>query len=287
MFPNLFLTHYRLILPHPLPKPPTCTYYFFFRRAKGNKISNVTDATNPESAHAKYAESDVTPIARPKTSSPPKPNDLNNSPIKPTPLYHFMFMNIARLMTKNKQKQKFLADLCNSTTLFLCFCETFLHDGIQYSEIQIPDFSIGRSDRYSRVGGGVCMYVRNTVNFKICLCFSNSVCELLILKLRNPSIIIIIIYRPPSCLDCDFIDVISRAEQYILTIPAPLPNIILLGDFNFPLINWSNPNSQCPLSSPSFHLSNQLFAKPTRNANSNILDLIFSLIGLYFILQTT
>ena len=91
----------------------------------------------------------------------------------------------------------------------------------------------------------ICVYVRNTVNFKICLCFSNSVCELLILKLQNPSIIIIIIYRPPSCLDCYFIDVISRAEQYIFTIPAPLSNIILLGDFNFPLINWSNPNSHC------------------------------------------
>ena len=100
-----------------------------------------------------------------------------------------MFMNIARLMTKNKQKLKFLADLCNSTTLFLCFCETFLHDGFQDSEIQIPDFSIARSEHYSRVGGGVCVYVRNPVNYKICLCFSNSVCELLILKLQNPSII--------------------------------------------------------------------------------------------------
>ena len=90
----------------------------------------------------------------------------------------------------------------------------------------------------------------------------------MILKLQNPSIIIIIIYRLPSCLDCDFIDVISQTEQYILTIPAPLPNIILLGDFNFPLINWSNPNSQCPLSSPLFNLSDHLFlsqqvAKPT------------------------
>ena len=70
--------------------------------------------------------------------------------------------------------------------------------------------------------GLVVVYVRNTVNFKICLCFSNSVCELLILKLQSPSIIIIVIYRPPSCLDCDFIDVISRAEQYILTILALL-----------------------------------------------------------------
>ena len=114
------------------------------------------------------------------------------------------------------------------------------------------------------------MYVRNTVNFKICLCFSNSVCELLILKLLNPSIIIIIIYRPPSCLDCDFIDVIIRAEQYILTIPAPLPDIILLGDFNFPLINWSNPNSQCPLSSPLFNLSDHLFL--SQQVANNVFD---------------
>ena len=40
------------------------------------------------------------------------------------------------------------------------------------------------------------------------VCFSNSVCEVLILKLQNPSIIIFIIYRLPLCLDCDFIDVI-------------------------------------------------------------------------------
>ena len=78
----------------------------------------------------------------------------------------------------------------------------------------------------------------------------------MILKQQSPSIIIIVIYRPPSCLDCDFIDVISRAEQYILTIPAPLPNIILLGDFNFPLINWSNPNSQGV--SPILELESQL-----------------------------
>ena len=61
----------------------------------------------------------------------------------------------------------------------------------------------------------MCVCRGNTVNFKFCICFSNSVCELLILKLQNPSIIMIIIYRPPSCLDRDFIYVISRAEQYI------------------------------------------------------------------------
>ena len=63
---------------------------------------------------------------------------------------------------------------------------------------------------------GVCVYVRNTVNFIMCHCFSNSVCELLIFKLLHPSIIMIIIYRPPSCIDYDSVDVISRHQQYIL-----------------------------------------------------------------------
>ena len=38
---------------------------------------------------------------------------------------------------------------------------------------------------------------------------------------------------------------------------SPLPNIIMLGDFHFPDINWSNPDSNCPDASPLisfFHL---------------------------------
>ena len=48
-----------------------------------------------------------------------------------------------------------MTDLCGANALFLCFCETFLHDGIGDCEIQIPEFSIIRCDRLSRVGGGV------------------------------------------------------------------------------------------------------------------------------------
>ena len=73
-------------------------------------------------------------------------------------MFHFLFMNIAHLISKTKQKLKFLADLCDVNTLFLCFCETFLDDGI--GEIQIPDFSITRCDRLSRVG--VCIYMKKS-----------------------------------------------------------------------------------------------------------------------------
>ena len=39
--------------------------------------------------------------------------------------------------------------------MFICFCETFLHEGIVDSEVQIPGFIIVRSDRVFRWGMSV------------------------------------------------------------------------------------------------------------------------------------
>ena len=77
--------------------------------------------------------------------------------------------------------------------LVLGLCETFLFDGINDCEIQIPDFTVIRCDGFSREGGGVCIYLRNTISFKTCLKFLNSVCDLLIVSLQTPSLNIILV----------------------------------------------------------------------------------------------
>ena len=107
-----------------------------------------------------------------------------------TPMYCFMLLNIARLFTKSKPKFKLLHDLCSCTTLFLCLCVTFLFDGINDCEIHIPDFTVIRCDRFSREGCGVCIYLRNSISFKTCLMFSNSVCALLIVSLLTPLLLL-------------------------------------------------------------------------------------------------
>ena len=197
----------------------------------------------------------------------------------PLPLmYTFIFMNIARLFTKIKQKIKLLSDFCDGSTLFLCFCETFLHDGILDAEIKIPSFNIVRCDRSSRVGGGICIYIRDPIIFSICLSYSNSVCDLLIIKLHQPSLYIILVYRPPSCSQLKFSDIICKIETFTLSLPAPLPNIIMLGDFNFPGVNWSNPINHCTSADLLIDIASLLFINqqihvPTRK--SNTLDLIF------------
>ena len=44
-------------------------------------------------------------------------------------------------------KNVLLADYCDPSTMFICLCETFLHEGILNSEVQITGFIIARSDR--------------------------------------------------------------------------------------------------------------------------------------------
>ena len=51
--------------------------------------------------------------------------------------------------------------------MFICLGETFPHEGILDSEVQIPGFIIVRSDRVSRPGGGVCLYLRKNLIYKI------------------------------------------------------------------------------------------------------------------------
>ena len=49
-------------------------------------------------------------------------------------------------------------------------------------------------------------------------------------------------YRPPTFSPEDFNDIISRSRAIILSMSSPVPNIIMPVDFNFPDINWSNPD---------------------------------------------
>ena len=54
-------------------------------------------------------------------------------------------------------------------------------------------------------------YVSNSTTYDICLAYSHSVCELLIIRLHKPAIILLLMYHPTTCSHEDFNNIISRS----------------------------------------------------------------------------
>ena len=84
-----------------------------------------------------------------------------------TKCYKFVYLNISRLLLDNGRNS-------------------------------LPGYNISRCDRRDRIGGGVCLYIKDNIGFEELLNHSNSVCEALILRLKNPDLILVNIYRPPT-----------------------------------------------------------------------------------------
>ena len=62
----------------------------------------------------------------------------------------------------------------------------------------------------------------------------------------------------------DFNDITLTIYEYVHSLSSPLPNIIL-GDFNFPGINWSTPHDSCPTAAPLISLTDSLFVNQQVN----------------------
>ena len=114
--------------------------------------------------------------------------------------------------------------------------ETWLKESILDSEVlyNFPGYNIFRCDRsQDRQGGGVCLYLRDSYTGEILASLSNSVCELLIVKVHQLNTIVCVVYRPPDTKLSEFREILSFLEETISSLPTPTPNILLMGDFNF------------------------------------------------------
>ena len=101
-----------------------------------------------------------------------------------------------RLLVKNKKID------------ILVVNETKIDDKVEDQLIAINDYSLKRCDR-NRNGGGVALYVKNTVNFKPREDFPNKSLELISIEVEPKNSFPFIIlgwYRPPSspgsCFEC-------------------------------------------------------------------------------------
>jgi len=108
--------------------------------------------------------------------------------------------------------------------------ETWLDDSITDSEIALPGYSIERKDRQS-LGGGVCLYINNSISYNSRLDLDNDIEAIwidILIKKTKP-ILLGCVYRPPK--QIDFVDRI----QYMLSTNVLDQETIILGDTNINL----------------------------------------------------
>ena len=183
-----------------------------------------------------------------------------------------MYFNCRSLIPKLDE----LSAICQANKPdIVCLVETWLSTDIFDSELFIPNYTIVRHDR-NRHGGGVALYVSNSVLCKTILCGPENL-ELLVVSLckANLSCVYEFFYRPPSS-HCDVFD--NLCEALLAVDQSHFSNFVLVGDFNV--------NFFCESSFLSSHICNlinsfsltQVIDSPTHFTTDNhcsLIDLIF------------
>jgi hypothetical protein len=160
----------------------------------------------------------------------------------------------------------------------IAITETWLNDNVTDDEVSINGYTLFRKDRRDEVkcrGGGVAMYIKNKLNPTINSdlgndSFSESIwCSI---GLGSDNTILGVCYRAPDSIES------NDEKLYNLINKVQNCKVIVMGDFNFPELDWSNrdnldvqnPFVDCLLNNFLF----QLVDEPTRG--KNYLDLVLS-----------
>ena len=162
-----------------------------------------------------------------------------NLPRKQKPVSTYFFANIQGLQHLNKNKVPFISGLLHeSDALFAAFTETHTRNHLD-SELIVENYNLFRSERVTREWGGCCLYIHESLSSKLEVQSTNNMVELLIVSVATLNLVIIVLYRPPDTTSQKFSEQLSKVENFLKSTHAPAPNIIFMGDFNFPHIKWA------------------------------------------------
>lgn len=166
--------------------------------------------------------------------------------------------------------------------------ETWLTTSVPNSIINLTGYSLYRGDREgNRRGGGVCIFLKRAFfkNYKITHINKGiDGIESVWLQLVSSSFnfTLVGIYRPPNCSSVADQQIINNLEEA----STFYNNLVVIGDFNFPTVDWTNLTSSRNMDSASLFTNmilnsslSQLITEPTRyrqNNNPSLLDLILT-----------
>ena len=170
---------------------------------------------------------------------------------------------------------------------FVAITETWLKSYHREAQLQIPGYSVSRSDRGKRTGGGVLLYSLDSIPTTSTESHDDGVCQVLFSTFSSAKFCVAVVYRPPDASFESFCNATSFLNRCMEQFKDSDYDIFVAGDFNFPQINWqtmsvstsggspeSNKSAEELLNFMSANLMNQHVDVPTRG--TNILDLLLS-----------
>ena len=178
-----------------------------------------------------------------------------------------LLSNVMSLASKNDEVRHFV-DYANVD--LVCLTETWLREHIQDSVVSISGFNLVRLDRQTSVHGGVCTYIKNSLQYSILDDLTDPLFEVLWIKIRPnrlprgfSNIIVGNVYHPPCSDNAAMLNYLMNCMSSIES-KHKNSGILLLGDFN--KLNVANLKS-------SYRLK-QIVKFATRGANT--LDLVLT-----------
>ena len=123
----------------------------------------------------------------------------------------------------------------------IAFNETRLDANITDNMINLDGYDIVRKDR-SRNGGGVCIYLRSSINYKVRNYLVPTELEAVcveIIKPHSKPFLVTTVYRPPSALS-EFFD---HFEKLIKAVDNENKEMYILGDLNCNMLKTNNDSN--------------------------------------------
>ena len=141
-----------------------------------------------------------------------------------------LHLNVNGLMGKIDLTRLLLTETGRNILIFQV-SESHLDDSVPGSFVKVSGYNLIRRDRKNGPGGGVCIYIREDLNYQQRLDLENHELEALVIEIfikHSKSLLISVIYRPPDsskylnrnfqCVFNDFITMaMSENKEFILS----------------------------------------------------------------------
>ena len=181
------------------------------------------------------------------------------------------------IRSKSFWKLKYLLEeLLNETEeriAFIALSETWLKSHISEAQISIPKYQIVRADRQGRDRGGALLYIHEDFTIIDQQIYDNSVCELAVCTLKPSNTIVASVYRPPDATDEEFSGMMKCLQDYINNASKDEHlDIVVLGDFNLPCINWDDISIRKSYDKDSTQCAKTLLTFMEQNFMSQYID---------------